>query len=150
MSSLTKALQEEISRIAKKEVKSQLTALTAELKELKSENNLLKRQINALEKMRVPVAGRRGPGRPPTRKPAPIPSGPRVRITAKGIRSLRSRLKLTQEEFGQLLGVTGQSVWKLESSEGALRLRNATREKYLATRELKTAREAQDALEKIK
>ena len=141
MATLIQVLKEEIAKVAKKEVKSQLKATAEQNKALKAEVSALKKRMATLEKG-VPV--RRGRGRPPkadkkVKEPNPLD---RVRVTAKGIRSMRKKLRLTQEEMGHLLGVTGQSIWKMESSEGPLRIRNKTKEALVKARELNTHKEA--------
>jgi DNA-binding transcriptional regulator YiaG len=68
------------------------------------------------------------------------------RLTSKGIRSLRRKLRLSQLDFGKLLGTTAHSVYLWERKEGALRLRDKTREALLSIRGL-SAREARTKLD---
>jgi DNA-binding transcriptional regulator YiaG len=72
----------------------------------------------------------------------------KVRFTSKGIRSLRKRLRLSQVEFGKLVGTTAHSVFLWEKKEGGLKLRDKTREALLSIREL-GAREAKEKLVEI-
>ena len=69
-----------------------------------------------------------------------------VRITAKGIRSLRRRFGVSQAEFAQLVDFTAQAVYLWESKEGRLDLRADSK---AALAELRTigAREARRRLE---
>ena len=69
-----------------------------------------------------------------------------IRVTAKGMRSLRHKLGLTQEEFAKLMGVTAQTIWMWEQKEGALRVRDTTKKAIFAIRDL-GAREAKRRLQ---
>ncbi|MGH8516870.1 MAG: helix-turn-helix transcriptional regulator, partial [Panacagrimonas sp.] len=44
-------------------------------------------------------------------------AGPPLRFQARGLRSLRSRLGLSAEDFGKLAGVSGQSVYNWEAEK---------------------------------
>ena len=69
-----------------------------------------------------------------------------ARIGASRIRALRKRLRLTQAEFGKLLGVSGKSVALWEGKQGRLKLQQRTRAAIVAARKL-GAREARRKLE---
>ena len=69
-----------------------------------------------------------------------------IRVTAKGMRSLRRKLGLTQEEFAKLAGVTAQTIWLWEQKEGALHVRDTTKKAIFAIRDL-GAREAKRRLQ---
>jgi len=69
----------------------------------------------------------------------------KARFTGKGMKSLRKRLRLSAAGFARLLGVTGQSVYNWEHSNGPLRLRKATRTAVLKSRGM-GAREAKQRL----
>jgi len=56
----------------------------------------------------------------------------KVRVTAKGIRAQRKKLKLSQAQFGKLIGVSGYTVLKWEHGSGALKFRSQTRRALLA------------------
>ena len=61
----------------------------------------------------------------------------KARLTSKGIRSLRRKLRLSQLDFGKLLGTTAHSVYLWEKKEGALKLRDKTRKALLSIRGLR-------------
>ena len=69
----------------------------------------------------------------------------RLRISGKGVRSLRQKLGLSQEAFAKLVGVSPNCVYQWESKPGMLRLRANTRAAVLAARGL-GAREAKAKL----
>jgi DNA-binding transcriptional regulator YiaG len=70
----------------------------------------------------------------------------KVRLTSRGIRSLRRKLRLTQADFAKLVGTTPYSVYLWETKEGALKPRDKTREAILSIKGL-GAREAKERLE---
>jgi DNA-binding XRE family transcriptional regulator len=50
----------------------------------------------------------------------------KLRPTSKSLKGLRARLGLTQAQFGQLLGVSGQAVVQWAGREGRVRMRTTT------------------------
>jgi len=62
--------------------------------------------------------------------------GSKTWVTAKGIRAMRKKLKLSQAQFGKLVGVSGYTVLKWEHGSGPLKLRSRTRRAFLAIRGL--------------
>lgn len=137
MPNIAKVLREEIARVARKEIRAAVLPLrkpavaarkgVADLRQkvaaLEKENRRLAAAIDAVQKAQ------------PAAAMAPQEEG-RVRVTAKGLRSLRKKLRLTAEDFGKLLGVTGQAVHIAERKSGSLRLRQKTRAAYIAIRDL--------------
>ena len=75
----------------------------------------------------------------------PEEEGKRARLTSKSIRSLRSKLGLSQASFAKLVGVTTHAVYLWENKEGALSLRDKTKAALLSVRGL-GAREAKQKL----
>jgi DNA-binding transcriptional regulator YiaG len=109
----------------------------------------LKKRIEVLERNQKKLASRKPVATEKTSTSEEDKDLARVRITAKGLRSLRRKLKLTQEEYGVLLGVSGQAVYQWERKEGPLPLRYKTREAYVEARTM-GAREARAKLAEIK
>ena len=60
----------------------------------------------------------------------------KARVTAKGIRAQRKKLKLSQAQFGKLSGVSGYTVLKWEHGSGPLKFRSQTRRALRAIRGL--------------
>jgi DNA-binding transcriptional regulator YiaG len=104
----------------------------------------LKRRVLLLEKEnKALVAAMR---RYQVESPGKLPEeAKKVRLTAKGVRSLRRRLRLTQADFGKLVGATTHAVYLWEKKEGGLKLRDKTKEALLSIRGLR-AREARTRL----
>ncbi len=74
--------------------------------------------------------------------------GKKARFASRGIQSLRKKLRLSQADFGKLLGTTAHSVYLWEKKAGALNLRDKTKAAILSIRKL-SAREAKEKLEEI-
>jgi hypothetical protein len=72
----------------------------------------------------------------------------RVQPASGGVRSIQGRLRLSQFDFGKLLGTTAHSVYVREKKKGTLNLRDKTREANLSIRGLR-AREAKTRLEEL-
>ena len=148
MPNIAKVLKDEISRIARRETNSAVTPARKAARGLKRTAAELRRKVALLEKevrsLQKKVGGLAGhlPSALPTRADT-------ARITAKGMRSLRRRLRLTGQEFAKLLGLTAQVVYGWEKTNGPLRVRQKTRAAILAVRDL-GARQARHLLEEMK
>lgn len=144
MANVAKVLKEEIARISRRETKSAFSHIGKSHMNLKKIVADLKKRVLSLEKDNKRLVAE-------TRKEKAIPAQTlseetgKARFSAKGIRSLRSKLGLTQAELAKLAGTTTHSVYLWEKKEGALRLRDKTREALLSIREL-GAKEARTKL----
>jgi DNA-binding transcriptional regulator YiaG len=133
MSNVAKVLKDEISRISRKEVKGTVGVIGKSHRGLKKIVADLKRRVDLLEKenRRLAAAMSKHGEEPPQMISE---EGKKPRLTSKGIRSLRSRLGLTQSDFAKLLGTTAHSVYLWEKKEGALNLRGKTKAALLSIR----------------
>jgi DNA-binding XRE family transcriptional regulator len=119
MPDFARTLKSEISRIAKKvarqEVESTRKASGAhrrEIAELKREVAGLKREMSRLLKAaKVPAAN---PSTDAKRK---------VKFVPAGLRSHRAKLGISAEQYGKLIGASGQSVYKWEREKATPRQR---------------------------
>jgi DNA-binding transcriptional regulator YiaG len=148
MSNVVKILKAEIARISKREAKSATKAIgksntwlrktAADLKKrlvlLEKEN---KRLVAAMKKFQVEE-----PQKPDQEE------GKKARFTSKGILALRKKLRLSQADFGKLLGTTPHAVYLWEKKLGALNLRDKTKAAILSIRAL-GAREAKEKLAEL-
>ncbi|HVN33063.1 MAG TPA: hypothetical protein VMT45_13865 [Thermoanaerobaculaceae bacterium] len=148
MPNFARILKDEISRIARREagaavdpVRKPTRALRRTAADLRRKLGELEREVRALRKA-VAALSAAAPSAAPT-------GAQKIRITAKGVRSLRRRLRLNGQEFARLLGVTGQVVYGWEKASGPLRVRERTRAAILAAREL-GARGARRRLEETR
>jgi DNA-binding transcriptional regulator YiaG len=112
MPNLATVLKEEITRLARKEIRSE-TAVhkkassqhRRDIAELKRQVSTLQRQVSILEKQvlrNVPVK-------------VAADDATSFRFTAKGLRSQRKRLGLSAADYGKLIGVAIQTIYNWES-----------------------------------
>lgn len=147
MPSFSKLIQNETRRLARKEVRSDITALQKAGAEFRRAVARLKRRVAVIEaqnKRLLKLLAKR-----PKPDPAPRKSE-RARISSKTIRTLRRKLGLTQVEFAGLIGVSGQSVYQWERQGGRLQLRQNTKQAVLAAKSMgkRDAHRRLDALKK--
>jgi len=114
MANLGSVIKDEIARLARKEIKGEVTALKKASAQHRSHIAALRRQIEALERTLKKVS-RSTPVRAVTS--SADENGTAHRFSAKGFASHRERLKLSAADYGRLMGVSGQSVYKWESGE---------------------------------
>ena len=144
MPNVMKVLRDEITRLARKEVKTSVTKVHKPTVQLKHDVAALKRTVAALVKADKIIQGVLD--QIVKAQPAPVPeAADTARLTGKGIRSLRRKLKLSQGDFGRLIGVTTQAVGNMERKNGPLAVRKVTRSAILAVRDM-GARDAQARL----
>lgn len=143
MPNVMQVLKAEISRLARKEARAVAGPARKASAQLRRTVAELRRSITRLERSNKSLATQLKVGLQPVA--APGQTG-KARVTAKGMRSLRRKLRLTQAEFGALIGVSGQAVLNWEKKTGALRVRQKTRGAILAIRGL-GAKEARQQVE---
>jgi len=111
MPNIAAVLKEEISRLARREIRRQMRSLRRasaqyrkDIAEMKRRVSDLQRKAALLERQAIkdvsPQAVRMDTGR--------------VRFTAKGLRSQRERLKFSAADYGKLIGVTDQTIYNWE------------------------------------
>lgn len=113
MANAASLLKTEITRLARKEVRADIAALKRAVSHYRSEIAALKRRADTLERqlrhaVRMPAS------------PSPSQAGNKhtgFRFSPKGLASHRKRLGLSADDMGQLLGASGQAVYKWESGE---------------------------------
>ena len=116
MPDIAQVLKAEIQRIARKELRIQLEGLNKQVKDLKQTVRQQRERITELERATSRQA--RAP------RPEPVedtPSSRPRRIRPATIRQQRERLRLSQRQLGELLGVTAITVGRWESGESAPR-----------------------------
>jgi len=114
MPNIASLLKAEISRVARKQIRSETLALKKVISAYRSEIAALKRRALALEQaLRQVGRPSRSSGRPVEHEsPEKAP-----RFSAKGLASHRRRLGLSALEVGLLVGASGQSVYLWESGK---------------------------------
>lgn len=111
MPNIGSVLKEEISRLARRELRGQVAGMKKASAQYRRHIAALKRQVAKLESQ---VSLLRGKVLHDTAAPADGADGKRVRFAPKSLRAQRERLGLSAAEYGQLLGVSAQSVYNWE------------------------------------
>lgn len=111
MSNLAATLKGEITRLARKEVRSavdplrkQIAAQRKDIAALKRERDELKRNVVRLRKATPAVQA----------EPEAEANGRPRRFSADGLKSLRAKLGLSMVEMAKLVGVASQSIYNWE------------------------------------
>jgi DNA-binding transcriptional regulator YiaG len=111
MSTLAVTLKTEISRLARKEIRSTSTALSRTMTAHRRQITSLKRRIGKIE------AGLRRAGRQSASAPAgqsTDANGEKLRFRASGFAAHRKRLGLSAAEAGAFFGVGAQTIYNWE------------------------------------
>jgi DNA-binding transcriptional regulator YiaG len=107
-------LKNEISRVARKEVRSETQQLKKSVVHYRAEIAALKRRLAELE--RAVKQDRKAPRKPVVAvESAEKPQ--RMTFSASGLATQRKKLGLSANELGALVGVTGQSIYKWEQGK---------------------------------
>lgn len=128
MPNIAAVLKAEISRIARKECRADSDSLKKTVAAQRADIAALKRRVQELEKALTAVEKSAASGRP-ARAEALSASGDGAdtgsfRFRASGMASNRKRLGLSAEDFGLLIGASGQSVYLWESGRTKPRSKN--------------------------
>jgi len=147
MPDIAKVLKEEIQRLARKEVRAATANLRKDNVALKRTVVDHKRRLAKLERdnrqLMTDAAKRR--------KESLAVSEVEVqsaRVTGDMIRGIRTKLKLSQADFGKLAGVNPQTVYQWEHKEGSLSFRGNAKAAIVALRKL-DRKEVQQRLEAL-
>ncbi|MEJ1127760.1 helix-turn-helix transcriptional regulator [Variovorax sp. CCNWLW225] len=133
MPNIASILKTEISRVARKEVRTEIETLKKASTHHRASIAALRRQVEKLEKelrralkmsSSAPSAGDADDGE----------SGPSRRFSATRLAAHREKLGLSAAAYGKLVGVTGQTIYKWE--QGKARPRKAQLEGLASVRGL--------------
>lgn len=114
MSTLANTLKSEISRLARKEIKQELTAMRKAVTQQKAELAVLKKQLKAAES-ELRTLRKSKPATPVSAaEPAASPSG-RVPFGPQKLAAKRAQLGLTQAQMAQILETSTLSYFKWEN-----------------------------------
>ena len=117
MPNIANVLKDEISRLARKELKSNTDSLKKAVSSYRSEIAALKRRVDVLERQAKKTAKA-------SARSAPVgdeTEGPALRFRASGFAQHRQRLGLSAKDAGLILGASALSVYKWESGKAAPR-----------------------------
>jgi len=149
MPNIAKVLREEISRISRHEAKVAVTPVRKANAKVRPDVAYLKNRVTTLEKelkrLNIVVINL------VSTQPAPAAAhvNDKVRILGRGVKSLRRKLGLTQEELGKLTGVSLGGVRAWERQQGMLKLKDASKAAILSIKGIGKA-EARKRLDAMK
>lgn len=111
MSNIASVLKSEISRLARREIRSEVASLRKALSQHRSTIAALKREIEQLRKQ-IRFAGKA------TRAaPAEADDSVQRRFRPAGLAVHRKRLGLSAADYGALVGVSGQTIYHWEEGQ---------------------------------
>ena len=113
MPNIAAVMREEIVRLARKEVRTQLRGAQKAMRQLRSANTVLRRDAADMN-ARLNRLERKTNG---TLQDAPTKQPSRRRFNAKGLATHRGKLGLSAANYGKLLGVTGQTIYNWERGD---------------------------------
>jgi len=114
MPNIASILKDEISRVARKEIRVETESLKKAVVAYRTEIAALKRRAQALEQEV------RRLGKSSARAVSPAaeePSSRKLRFSAKSLASQRRRLGLSAKDCGLLVGASGQSIYNWEAGK---------------------------------
>ncbi|UKI08813.1 MULTISPECIES: helix-turn-helix domain-containing protein [Variovorax] len=143
MPNIASILKSEISRVARKEVRAEIETLKKASVAHRASIAELRRQVNALEKELRRVAKEATRPATATDPGHEAAAGMKRRFSATRLAAHRTKLGLSASIYGQLVGVSGQTIYHWE--QGKARPRAAQLESLAAVRDL-GAREVAERL----
>lgn len=114
MSNIAALLKQEISRLVRKELKSETESLKKASSRYRSEIAELKRRIASLEQQ-MKAAERQSRKQHPATVPAEVESS--VRFRADGLKKHRERLGLSAAALGSILEISPQTIYNWEAGK---------------------------------
>ena len=114
MPNIAALLKEEITRLARKEVKAQTDASRNASAQYRRDIAQLKRQVTGLSKQ---VAYLEQQERKRAAKGVPTANVEGKRFSSRGLKTHRQKLGLSAADYAMLVGVTGQTVYNWEQGK---------------------------------
>ena len=111
MPNIAKILKEEISRLARREIRAHLEGTRKSVAQHQREISNLKVRVKTLER-RVSTLERKAAR--PEAAPAVEAAAKQARFVPKGLVSMRKRLGLSAADLAGLMGVTAQTIYNWE------------------------------------
>jgi DNA-binding transcriptional regulator YiaG len=123
MTNIAKVLKEEIARIARKQLRAEVSTLKRAAARHRSDIAALKRQVAELSK-RLSAEQRGRGATAATRGAEPADASALQRFSAKGFASHRRRLGLSAAQLGRMFGVSGQTIYLWETGRARPRAKH--------------------------
>ena len=118
-------IKDEITRLARKEIRAAVDPLRKQVRGLRQTVKSQTETIDRLEKALKKMVGQAGSGAK-TSLYAPDTVETKARVTPASIRRNRLRLGLSQAQLGQLLGVSTNTIVRWEAGSSAPRAHHRT------------------------
>jgi DNA-binding transcriptional regulator YiaG len=116
MQNFAAALKDEIRRLARKEIRAQVSAMKRAVGQYRHDIARIKRQLAACQRQLARVStGSRAADKESESADATLP--PRNRFSSRSVRAQRRRLRLSAADFGRLVGVSGQTIYQWEQGK---------------------------------
>ena len=131
MPSIAAVLKQEITRLARKEVKMQTEAIRKASAQYRHDIAQLKRRVAGLSKQ---IAHLEQQERKRAAKGTPVAIAKGRRFSAHGLKTHREKVGLSAADYSQLVGVTAQTVYNWE--QGKSKPRDEQLAALVAVREL--------------
>lgn len=141
MSTLAKAIKDETSRLARKEIRAEAAQLKKASAQYRREIAELKRQTKTLERR---VAFLEGKERKRVKADAPVEKAEQIRFSPKYVASHRKKLGVSAADYARLVGVSALTIYKWEQGKSKPRAQQLA--DWASIRDL-GKREAQKQLE---
>lgn len=122
MPNIASVLKAEVSRVARKELRSETEGLKKAVAAHRAELSALRRRLADTEKVLRALVKSAAATKPVANEPETAGRSPR--FSAKGLASNRKRLGLSAADFGLLVGTTGQSIYGWEQGKSVPRAAN--------------------------
>jgi len=136
MPNVGQVLREEITRLARKELRAQIDPLRRQVRGLREAVRRQQDELEKVERALGKIVAQSGTGDRASLY-APADEESRARVTPASVRRQRLRLHLSQAELGQILGVSTNTVVRWEA--GASHPRPQHRTALVRLRQLKVA-----------
>lgn len=120
LASFNQAFKEEVTRLARKEVREELVTLAKKGAQYRRDIATLKRQVGDLER-KVAFLEKREKGRLSDGSDAAAVPDKQVRFSPAWLRKHREKTGLSAADYGKLIGVTAQSIYMWEREQTAPR-----------------------------
>ncbi|MEX0885477.1 MAG: helix-turn-helix domain-containing protein, partial [Phycisphaeraceae bacterium] len=114
MADLAQTLKQEIRRLARSEIRTETKKLRDDSARYRRDIASLKRQVAQLTR---DLAFLRQQEQKRVAQPPAADSADRVRFSPKWLRSHRSKLGLSQQDYGKLVGVSGLTIYNWENGK---------------------------------
>jgi len=123
MPNIAEVLKQEISRLARKEVKIGCTPLQNQIRELRKTVSAQKQTIAQLEKTISRLATSAADGGKPPQAGENEEEQVKVRLSPASIKRIRNRFKISQGQLAQLLAVSTNTIVRWEAGTSVPRVR---------------------------